>query len=185
MKAAQWDSVRHPARAREYPKLTWAQKLKKAVVNDVPTPEPSENQFLVKIKSASLCHSDLMGDLRPATDTPITLGHEGVGYIEKIHPTAEGKGFKIGDAIGFGYVIGCCFKCEGCMVHNLMCETGIPKVQGFMADGYFAEYALVDWQNAIILPEKLDITRCAPIFCAGITGMDTTSITRAYLRLVY
>lgn len=37
-------------------------------------------------------------------------------------------------------------------------------------DGYFAEYVLVDYQNAIILPKNLIIERAAPLFCAGING---------------
>jgi propanol-preferring alcohol dehydrogenase len=106
-------------------------------------------------------------------DSPVTLGHEGVGYIEKIHPSAEGKGFKKGDAIGFLYIIGCCFECDGCKVHNLHCLSGKQLLQGFSTDGFFAEYAVVDYQNAIVLPQNLDITRCAPLFCAGITGNAT------------
>jgi propanol-preferring alcohol dehydrogenase len=43
-------------------------------------------------------------------------------------------------------------------------------LQGFGIDGFFAEYASVDYRNAIILPEKLDIRTSAPFFCAGITG---------------
>jgi D-arabinose 1-dehydrogenase-like Zn-dependent alcohol dehydrogenase len=128
------------------------------LINDVPIPEAGQGQFLVKIKSASLCHSDLMMDLRPESDKPVTLGHEGVGYIESIHPSTEGKGFKVGD------------ECEGCMIHNLHCTSGKQLLQGFMTDGFFAKYAVVDWQNAIILPENLPIERCAPLFCAGITG---------------
>jgi D-arabinose 1-dehydrogenase-like Zn-dependent alcohol dehydrogenase len=149
-----------------------AQKQKKVLINEIPIPEAGEGQFLVKIKSASLCHSDLMMDLRPDKDEPVTLGHEGVGYIESIHPSAEGKGFKVGDGIGFLYIVGCCYECEGCMIHNLHCTSGKQLLQGFMTDGFFAEYAVVDWQNAIILPENLAIERCAPLFCAGITGND-------------
>ena len=111
-----------------------------------------------------------MMDLRPAKDEPVTLGHEGVGYIESIHPSAEGKGFKVGDAIGFLYIVGCCYECEGCMIHNLHCTSGKQLLQGFMTDGFFAEYAVVDWQNAIVLPKNLAVERCAPLFCAGITG---------------
>jgi D-arabinose 1-dehydrogenase-like Zn-dependent alcohol dehydrogenase len=49
-------------------------------------------------------HSDLMHYNR-TNETPITLGHEGVGIIEKIHPSAESKGFSIGDAVGCGYFL--------------------------------------------------------------------------------
>jgi D-arabinose 1-dehydrogenase-like Zn-dependent alcohol dehydrogenase len=82
--------------------LTSSSKQQKVVINDIPKPSPAPNQFLVKIQSASLCHSDLMMEMRP--DYPVTLGHEGVGHIESIGAEAENKGFKVGDAIGFDYV---------------------------------------------------------------------------------
>lgn len=99
-----------------------------------------------------------------------TLGHEGAGYVEKIHPSVEDKGFKVGDRIGFLYIIGCCFECEGCQIHNLHCVTGKQTLQGFTSDGFFAEYAVVDAFNCIHLPESMDEKTAAPIFCAGITA---------------
>jgi len=124
---------------------------------------------LIKIRSASLCHSDLMHQNRQ-DGPPVTIGHEGVGVIEKIHPSAEHKGFSVGDPVGCGYIIGCCFECEGCLTHNMLCQTGKQKLQGFTADGFFAEYAVEDWQNLAKLPENVDLTKAAPIFCAGITS---------------
>jgi D-arabinose 1-dehydrogenase-like Zn-dependent alcohol dehydrogenase len=107
--------------------------------------------------------------LRP--EAVVTLGHEGVGFIEKIHPSAEGKGFKVGDAVGFNYFINCCFECDGCMVHNMRCETRPAELQGFAVNGFFQEYAVADYHNCVILPKELDMKRSAPLFCAGITGM--------------
>jgi len=69
--------------------------------------------------------------------------------------------------------IGCCFECEGCMIHNLRCETGKSKLQGFVVDGYFAEFAVVDWQNAVVLPSNLEMKKAAPLFCAGITSFHS------------
>ncbi|CAI6334842.1 unnamed protein product [Periconia digitata] len=154
MKAGQWDPTQG-----------------KIVINDIPKPTPASNQFLVKIHSASLCHSDLITSLRPSH--PVTIGHEGVGYIEAIGDAAKDRGFKVGDAIGFDYFIGCCFECEGCQVHNLRCENGNSQLQGFAVDGFFAEYAVVDWQNAVVLPEILDMKKTAPLFCAGITSFHS------------
>ncbi|KAH8670397.1 alcohol dehydrogenase [Tricladium varicosporioides] len=155
MKAAQWDPT-----------------LQKVVINQIPIPEPKENEFLVKIASASLCLSDLMSIAIPKADRDyaVTLGHEGAGYVNKLHPSAEGKGFKVGDAVGFLYIIGCCFECRGCMVHNNHCLTQDSRVQGFTADGFFAEYALVDWHSAIVLPSNLDVKTASPLFCAGVTA---------------
>ncbi|EDU43330.1 AdhP Zn-dependent alcohol dehydrogenase [Pyrenophora tritici-repentis] len=150
----------------------WDPKQQKVVINDIPKPCENPNQFLVKIKSASLCHSDLMMHMRPP-DYAVTMGHEGVGHIVSMGTSAATHGFRVGDAIGFGYFIDCCFECEGCMVHNMHCETGNQKLQGVVVDGYFAEYAVVDWQNAIKLPETLDMSCTAPLFCAGITAFHS------------
>ncbi|KAK4986288.1 hypothetical protein LTR66_004447 [Elasticomyces elasticus] len=142
-------------------------------VNEVPIPDITDDEILVKIASASLCHSDLMlfnGSL-PSGDRPITMGHEGVGYVERCG--ANVKGYKKGDRLGFLYIKGCCYECKGCLVHNLNCERGTASIQGFGCDGFFAEYAAVDYHNAIILPENLDMKTSAPYFCAGITGRST------------
>ncbi|KAJ9646663.1 hypothetical protein H2204_000355 [Knufia peltigerae] len=119
--------------------------------------------------SAGLCHSDLMlfeGSL--ISNGVVTMGHEGVGFVEKLG--SKVKGFKPGDRIGFLYIKGVCFECEGCQVHNLNCELGTAKLHGTHTDGFFAEYAAVDYRNAIILPTNLETETAAPYFCAGITA---------------
>jgi D-arabinose 1-dehydrogenase-like Zn-dependent alcohol dehydrogenase len=152
-------------------------KQQKCVVNDIPVPQPGPGQFLIKIKSASLCHSDLLAiqAAQAGGGTPITIGHEGAGRIHQIGPGAEGEGFKVGDAVGFLYFDGGCYECEGCLAHNSQCKKSTALLHGFTTDGFFQEYATVDWQNCIALPSNLDIRKCSPIFCAGITGMYETS----------
>lgn len=157
MKAAQWDP-----------------KQNRAVVNTLPVPEPGPNQILIKMASASLCHSDLMAISRPGLTEPFTVGHEGAGYVYQLGRDCQEKGFRIGDPVGFLYINGCCFECEGCMVHNTHCTNGNPVVAGFGGIGFFQEYAPVDWQNVIHLPPALPPQRASAIFCAGITGMLQT-----------
>lgn len=43
-------------------------------------------------------------------------------------------------------------------------------MQGFGIDGYFAEYAVIDYRNAMVLPENIDPVGAAPLFCAGVTA---------------
>nr|OQO26166.1 hypothetical protein B0A51_03885 [Rachicladosporium sp. CCFEE 5018] len=145
----------------------WDSEQQKVVITEVPIPEPEKGQFLIKLASASLCHSDIMAIEQ---NTKSTLGHEGAGYVEKMHPSVENKGYKVGDIVGFLYIRGCCFQCEGCQIHNIHCETGKQLLQGFVTDGFFAEYAIVDEFNCIHLPESIDVNTAAPIFCAGITA---------------
>ncbi|KAJ6023958.1 hypothetical protein N7540_004755 [Penicillium herquei] len=164
MRAAQWDPTQ-----------------KKAVVNIIPVPKPGPNQILVKMASASLCHSDLMSISRPDLTVPFTIGHEGAGYVHHLGANCQDKGFKTGDPIGFLYINGCCFECEGCMVHNTLCTNGKPAVAGFGDFGFFQEYAAVDWQNIIHLPEALDPKKSSAIFCAGITAfhaVDTCDLKK-------
>jgi alcohol dehydrogenase, propanol-preferring len=144
-------------------------KQGKCVVNNIPIPEPGPGQFLIRLASASLCHSDLLA-IAAAQDQAITIGHEGAGYIHSFGPGTEDKGFKLGDSVGFLYFDGGCYKCEGCLAHNSKCLKSEPNLHGFGIDGFFQEYATVDWQNCIILPPTLDIKKASPIFCAGITG---------------
>ncbi|KAL4919147.1 chaperonin 10-like protein [Aspergillus aurantiobrunneus] len=153
MKAAQWDP-----------------KQQKAVVNEIPIPEPAPNQILVKMASASLCHSDILAISQPDLTEPFTIGHEGAGYVARLGADCTDKGFQEGNPVGFLYINGCCFECEGCLVHNMLCSQGKPTVAGFGSFGFFQEYAAVDWQNAIHLPPQLPPARSSAVFCAGITA---------------
>ncbi|KAK5172161.1 uncharacterized protein LTR77_003799 [Saxophila tyrrhenica] len=150
----------------------------KCHVDDIPIPSIGDDEILVKVGSASLCHSDLMlfdGSI-PASE-PVVMGHEGVGFVDKLGKNVTG--FKEGDRIGFLYIKGVCFDCDGCQVHNLNCTNGSPMLQGFGCDGMFAEYTSIHHRNAIHLPENLDMATSAPYFCAGITafhGVDSCDL---------
>ncbi|EXJ76482.1 uncharacterized protein A1O5_00990 [Cladophialophora psammophila CBS 110553] len=152
----------------------------KIQVNEVPIPEPEGTDILVKIKSASLCHSDIMAiegwTPTPSSVKPITLGHEGAGIVEKLG--SKVTGFRPGDRVGFLYITGCCFECEACKVYNLYCTKGAPRIQGMTegSDGFFAEYAVVDYRNAIVLPEAIKIETASPLFCGGIAGNSLTLV---------
>lgn len=37
-------------------------------------------------------------------------------------------------------------------------------------DGFFAEYAVVDYRNTIILPQAIKMETASPLFCGGIAG---------------
>jgi D-arabinose 1-dehydrogenase-like Zn-dependent alcohol dehydrogenase len=69
-------------------------------VNTIPVPSITPSQLLVKVKSASLCHSDLMaleGQALLSSDAPVTTGHEAIGEIVQIGN--ETKGFGLGDVV--------------------------------------------------------------------------------------
>jgi propanol-preferring alcohol dehydrogenase len=66
-----------------------------------------------------------------------------------------------------------CFDCEGCQVHYLKCENGSPTTQGFSADGNFQEYVAVHYRNVARVPDDMDLTSLAPLFCAGSTAYNS------------
>ena len=95
------------------------------------------------------------------------------------------KGFKAGDIIGFLYITGGLLYARrtSCGIRQLRIDTvGNPSsawnagysartttiekhartVSG--ADGFFADYAVIDSQDAVILPETMEIKVSAPIF---------------------
>ena len=41
---------------------------------------------------------------------------------------------------------------------------------GHGCDGFFQEYVVVHYKNAIVLPPGLDAAEAAPLFCAGVTS---------------
>jgi threonine dehydrogenase-like Zn-dependent dehydrogenase len=86
---------------------------------------------------------------------PVTIGHEGTGHVVSTGSGEVASKFNEGDPVGFICPVGCCFKCHACTkVHNAWCETGKTKMQGFSENGYFAEYAVVDARNAMVLPSN-------------------------------
>lgn len=108
---------------------------------------------------------------------PVTLGHEGVGTIEQLG--ADVKGFELGDRVGFLPNKNCCFTCPGCQIHALNCENVPPNgkslLQGFTCDGFFAEYANVDYRCAIVVPESMDMKSASVFFYAGVTAFNAVA----------
>ncbi|KAH7091096.1 chaperonin 10-like protein [Paraphoma chrysanthemicola] len=145
-------------------------------LNEIPIPTPQAHEILVKISCASLCHSDVM--LFEPNDqglilgkNPVTIGHEATGLVAATGSGDVASQFKVDDPVGFICPVECCFDCYACKnVHNSWCKTGRTKMQGFSDNGYFAEYAVVDARNAMVLPANLDPKSSAPLFCAGVTA---------------
>ncbi|KAH6723461.1 chaperonin 10-like protein [Leptodontidium sp. MPI-SDFR-AT-0119] len=150
---------------------------KKITVNEIPIPECTDNEILIKNVCASLCHSDLMlfwdGTKEEATSENVTVGHENTGIVVEVGKNV--KGFSVGDKVG---CLGCsyaCYTCEGCNVHNLLCLEGTGRMHGFSTAGHFADYSVSDYRNAMVLPEGIDMVSAAPLFCAGVTAYHAVS----------
>lgn len=145
-------------------------------VNTIPLPIPSKDQLLIKVTSASLCHSDLMhfepneAGLVLGDGRPITIGHEAVGRIISVPESCTDPTLKVGAQVGFLCPENVCYECKGCQIHNSWCQDGKVSMGGFGHDGFFQEYVTSHWRNAIVLPAGIDVATAAPLFCAGVTA---------------
>ncbi|EAT89468.2 hypothetical protein SNOG_02737 [Parastagonospora nodorum SN15] len=135
-------------------------------LNEVPIPTPQAHELLVKMSCASLCHSDTMlfvpneQGLILGPNPVVTIGHEGTGRVVSTGSGEIASRFSKGDPVGFICPVDCCFECYACKeVHNSWCKTGKTQMQGFGRDGYFAEYAVVDARNAMVLPDNCEYSR--------------------------
>lgn len=137
-------------------------------VEDVPVPKIGENDILVKVAGCGVCHSDLhiiQGEL-PLPTTPITLGHEVGGYVEKVGKCVEGidEGDKVLVYGGWG-----CGSCSLCIRgEEQLCN--VLNWLGIGVDGGYAEYLRVPSKRYLVPLKKLDPANSAPITDAGLTA---------------
>jgi alcohol dehydrogenase len=137
-------------------------------VKEVPTPEPSTNQVLIKIHASGLCYTDVHiteGHL-PTSSFPRTIGHEPAGEIVKMGDGVITR--KIGDRVGVPWVQASCKRCEWCLRGKAMfCQEQIAT--GINAPGSHAEYMVAFADATTLLPKEISYEQAAPVFCAGYT----------------
>ncbi|GAA5898877.1 uncharacterized protein JCM6883_003456 [Sporobolomyces salmoneus] len=141
-------------------------------IEEVEMPELEEDEVLIKVEAAGICHSDLQAHTPEDPDTdippirPLQGGHEGVGRIVKLGSRVEGK--QIGDRCGLAFIASNCGFCEACSKGGLtLCpEAGF---RGFTVQGTFGEYTVSKAAQAIPIPESLSCVEACPILCAGVT----------------
>jgi NDMA-dependent alcohol dehydrogenase len=93
-------------------------------VVDIELDEPGQDELLVRMVAAGLCHSDdhmLTGDVPPRM-YPFCVGHEGAGIVEQVG--RDTLGYEVGDHVVFTF-IPVCGRCRWCAVglQNL-CDLG-------------------------------------------------------------
>lgn len=158
------------------------------VIEDVEVDEPRAGEVLVKTSASGVCHSDLhfMEGSYP-TQTPIVLGHESAGVVEKV-----GEGVttvKPGDRVVVAFVSSCghCDSCvQGrpalCMNTQTLGRNDRLKLNGqpmpqFANMSAFAEYQLVSANACVHVPDAVPMEVACLVGCSVMTGVGAVSNT--------
>lgn len=152
---------------------------KPLAMDEVPVPEPRENQILVRIAATGICHTDLhaaRGDWPVKPNAPFIPGHEGVGTVA-VRGRAV-RSVKEGDRVGIPWLHTACGYCSYCRTGwETLC--GSQQNSGYSVNGSFAEYAVADPNYVGHIPDSLEWGPAAPILCAGVTvykGLKETEV---------
>jgi L-iditol 2-dehydrogenase len=170
-------------------------------IEEMPTPEISDDEILVQMKACGVCGSDLMGWYLK-TRVPLVLGHEPAGIVAKKGKKVQN--FSVGDRVFVHHHVAC-LTCHYCLHGDYtLCkqfhETNIKP-------GGFAEYFKVPAPNVQIdtlkIPDQLsyeEATLIEPVACciraikkcsiqngdtiavigAGATGLIHTALSKTY-----
>ena len=139
---------------------------------------PGARDVQVDIAYCGVCHSDLhtVRSEWGGTRYPCVPGHEIVGEVTAVG--GEVKGFKVGDTVGVGCLVGSCQRCASCADGlEQYCENGFvgtyngptKDVPGHTLGGY-SQRIVVDEKFVLkIRHPKEQLAAVAPLLCAGIT----------------
>ena len=139
------------------------------VFTDVPKPQSTGGQVLVRVSACGVCRTDLHvieGEL-PARKSPVIPGHQVVGIIEAKGPAANL--YPIGTRVGIAWLHSTDGTCEYCTAgKENLCNQ--PAFTGYVVDGGYAEYALGEESFVYPIPDGFGDEQAAPLLCAGIIG---------------
>lgn len=139
-------------------------------IRELELPTPGEHQVLVKLLASGVCHTDLHaaeGDWPVKPEPPFVPGHEGVGEVVALG-TGDLAGVQLGDIVGNAWLWSACGNCEFCRTgRETLCMDSVYG--GYVENGSFGQYMLVDARYAPRLPKDVNPVEVAPILCAGVT----------------
>jgi len=158
-------------------------------IEEVELEPPGQDEVLIKVAAAGLCHSDLSvinGD-RPRP-MPMALGHEAAGVVQEVGPGVTD--LRRGDHVVVVFVPSCghCSPCaEG---RPALCEPGAAaNGSGTLLSGQrrlrragqplnhhlgcsvFAEYATLSRRSVVMIDPSVPLEHAALFGCAVLTGV--------------
>ena len=145
---------------------------------DVPGPQPREDEILVRIKACALNHLDLwVRQGLPGIKLPHILGSDIAGEIAEIGEYITG--FKVGQRVLLA-PMRFCNRCAKCM-SGLQNECREFTVLGNQIDGGNCELIAVPAVNVMPIPDALDFNQAASVPLVFLTAWHML-VTRAKIR---
>jgi len=144
-------------------------------LDQIDDPTPRQGEVLVRIHAAGVCGTDLHildGMIKP-DPYPMTLGHEAAGVVEA---TGAGVSLQPGTTVAIYNKI-FCGRCEQCLRGRTNICDNEPEQLGFNRDGGDAEYAVIPEQNAVPVPDGVDLASASVLTCAGMTAIHATRLS--------
>ncbi len=142
---------------------------------EIPIPEPSSDEVLVRISVCGVCHTELdeIEGRTPPSRFPMVPGHQVVGNIVKTGSGVSSN--RVGERVGVAWIFSACGECGFCKtgMENL-CDNFLAT--GRDANGGYAEYMSAPIDNVYKIPDIFTDAEAAPLLCAGAVGYRALSL---------
>jgi alcohol dehydrogenase, propanol-preferring len=148
-------------------------------LTEIDEPAPGPGEVLVRIGSASFCHSDvdLAAMTTPFFPLPVTLGHELAGTVVGVGDGVDGWPDGTDVAV---HIIQGCGRCAWCRRgQDNRCTVG-SRTPGVHYDGGMAEYVVTPARSLAAL-DGVDMVAASALTDAGITAYHAVDVARDLL----
>lgn len=145
-------------------------------VAEVPVRDLRDDDILIDIKFAGICHSDIhqVREEWGKAIFPMVPGHEIAGVVSAVGSAVTKH--KAGDRVGVGCMVDSCGECEYCKDgEEQFCTKGAVMTyngrgyDGEETKGGYAKQVAVSERFVCSIPEGIGLDEAAPLLCAGIT----------------
>ena len=118
------------------------------LIDTITVGEPQEDEVLVQMKAAGLCHTDFDS---LSWGKPIVMGHEGAGIVKAVG--SKVANVQVGDGVILNWAMPCmqCFQCQEGNQH--ICENNSPVSAG--ANGVTPDMRIWKAPNGMAPPSSV------------------------------
>ncbi|MFG1378769.1 NAD(P)-dependent alcohol dehydrogenase [Xanthobacter autotrophicus] len=138
------------------------------------------NDVAMEVLYCGVCHTDLhqVRNDWGWSQYPLVPGHEIIGRVTAVGTAVTH--YKVGDHVGVGCMVDSCQECDQCRKGlEQLCRKGniqtYNDTERFSCDpvartyGGYSKHLVVREEFALRVPDGLDLSKAAPLLCAGIT----------------